>query len=108
MDPAAAAQLKALLVGVALPAKRADLLEYAVQQHAEPSLLGALQTLSDEREYASLNEVVEELLQVQPAWLDPVPQAPQEESGKPPGGEAYTEPHPEPGAVRESSRTAGT
>jgi len=108
MEPAAAAQLKTLLSGVALPARKAELLEYAVRQHAEPSLLGALQTLSDEREYESLDEVVEELLQVQPPRLDGVPHEPKEESGKPPGGDAYTELRPEPGAVRESSRTAGT
>jgi len=100
MEPAAAAQLKSLLVGVDLPAKRADLLEYAVQQHAEPPLLGALQTLSEEREYESLDEVVEELLLVQPARVDGVPHEPHGESGQPPGGDAYTERDPEPGAVR--------
>jgi hypothetical protein len=100
MEPAAAAQLKTLLVGVSLPAKKAELLEYAVQQHAEPSLLGSLQTLSDEREYESLDDVVEELLQVQPPHIDVVPQLPHEESGKPPGGESYTELDPEPGAIR--------
>lgn len=108
MEPAAAAQLKTLLTGVPLPAKQAELLEYAVQQHAEPSLLGALQTLSDRREYSSLDEVVEELLQVQPVREGEVPHRPHEESGKPPGGEAYTELDAEPGAVRESSRVAGT
>jgi len=100
MEPAAAAQLKALLVGVTLPAKKAELLEYAVRQRAEPSLLGSLQTLSDGREYESLDVVVEELLQIQPAREGEVPHEPKEESGKPPGGESYTELDPEPGAVR--------
>ena len=100
MEPPAAAQLKALLVGVSLPAKKADLLEYAVQQHAEPSLLGSLQTLSDAREYESLDDVIEELLQMQPPHVDPVPHEPTDESGQPPGGESYTELDPEPGAVR--------
>ena len=107
MEPAAAAQLKTLLVGVALPAKKSDLLEYAVQQHAEPPLLGSLQTLSDEREYESLDDVVEELLQVQPHPVAPLPPEPSEESGAPPGGEAYTELDPAPGAVRESARAPG-
>ena len=100
MDTAATAQLKTLLVGVPLPAQKSDLLEYAVQQHAEPSLLAALQSLSDEREYESLDAVAEDLLHVQPARVDPVPREPKEESGEPPGGEDYTELDPEPGAVR--------
>ena len=108
MEPAAAAQLKTLLTGVPLPAAKAELLEYAVRQHAEPSLLGSLQTLSDGREYESLDEVVEALLLVQPPHVDDPPPQPREEAGRPPGGEAYTDLHPEPGAVRESSRVAGS
>jgi hypothetical protein len=100
MEAAAAAELKTLLVGVPLPAEKPDLLEYAVRQHAEPSLLDALRTLSDDSEYESLDEVVEELLQVQPSREDDVPQKPHEESGKPPGGESYTDKDPESGAVR--------
>jgi hypothetical protein len=91
MEPAAAAELKSVLVGVTLPAEKPVLLEYAVQQHAEPSLLGALQTLSDEKTYESLDAVVEELLQVQPARDESQPEEPHEESGKPPGGDSYTE-----------------
>jgi hypothetical protein len=108
MDPATAAQLKTVLVGVPLPAQKAELLEYAVQQHAEPPLLGALQTLPDGREYESLDGVVEELLHVQPQRGGDVPHEPKDESGQPPGGDSYTERDPQPGAVRESSRTAGT
>lgn len=52
-------------MGVDLPADKARLLEYAVQQHVEPQQLDALQSLSD-REFASLDEVVDELLQVEP------------------------------------------
>lgn len=100
MDSAAAAELKTVLVGVTLPAGRSDLLEYAVKQHAEPQLLDGLRTLPDARRYSSLDEVVEELLQVQPDRSKPVPHQPREEAGKPPGAVAYTEQHPEPGAVR--------
>lgn len=100
MDSAAAAELKTVLVGAPLPAERSDLLEYAVRQHAEPQLLDALRSLSSERQYESLDEVVEELLQVQPDRSKPVPHEPKEEAGRPPGGDAYTEKHPEPGAVR--------
>jgi hypothetical protein len=100
VDSAAAAELKTVLTGVPLPARQPELLEYAVQQHAEPPLLAALRTLPDERQYKSLDEVVEELLPVQPPSLSSVPHEPKAESGNPPGGESYTEPDPEPGAVR--------
>lgn len=83
--------MKSLLVGVALPAKKQQLLAYAVQQHAEPPLLGALRTLDDEKEYESLDAVAEELLHVQPPELHPDPHQPTEESGLPPGGDAYTD-----------------
>ena len=58
---ASSAQLKVLLVGVELPAEKPALLEYAVRQRAEPQLIDALQSLP-QREYASVDEVVEELL----------------------------------------------
>jgi hypothetical protein len=64
MDNATVAELKALLVGVALPAEKARLLEYAVQQRAEPPLLDALRSLPD-RQYESLDDVAEELRHVQ-------------------------------------------
>jgi hypothetical protein len=65
MDPASVAELKTLLVGVALPAEKARLLEYAVQQRAEPPLLDVLRSLPD-RQYESLDDVAEGLLHVQP------------------------------------------
>src|SRR5436305_1959078 len=100
MDASAAAELKAMLFGVALPAEKAQLLEYAVQQHAEPQALGALGALPD-REYESLDDVVEDLLHVQPIHLEDPPR-PHEESGAPPGGGDYTEPTPsDTGQVRD-------
>jgi hypothetical protein len=100
MDPARAAILKSTLVGVPLPATKPQLLEYAVTQRAEPALLDPLRSLSDGKEYSSLDEVVEDLLQVQPARIDAVPHAPEEESGQPPGGDAYTDPDPDTGRIR--------
>ncbi|HEY3542139.1 MAG TPA: DUF2795 domain-containing protein [Gaiellaceae bacterium] len=90
MNQSQAAELKTTLVGVALPARKPELLEYAVQQRAEPVLLDGLRSLSDEKKYVSLDEIVEELLQVQPAWQSAVPHEPKEESGAPPGGDSYT------------------
>jgi uncharacterized protein DUF2795 len=91
VDPSTTAELKTLLSGVDLPAEKPALLAYAVRQRAEPTLVEALNELPD-REFASLDEVVEALLHVQPA---PPPQQrpmPEDESGAPPGGDAYTEP----------------
>jgi hypothetical protein len=60
MGTASSAQLKVLLVGVELPAEKTALLEYAVRRRAEPQLIDVLQSLPA-REYASVDEVVEEL-----------------------------------------------
>ncbi|MCW2975328.1 MAG: hypothetical protein JWM06_609 [Actinomycetia bacterium] len=79
-----------LLEGVPLPAEKATLLAYAVRQRAEPFFIDALRTLP-EREYASIDEVAEELVHVHPAPGSAAPPPPREESGGPPGGDAYTE-----------------
>jgi uncharacterized protein DUF2795 len=100
VDSADAAELKTTLTGVTLPAEKPQLLEYAVQQRTEPRLLDALRTLPGDKKYESLDEVVEELLHVQPPRLDPDPHEPKEEAGAPPGGDAYTDKDPETGKVR--------
>jgi len=88
MDASAAAELKAVLVGVDLPADKPALLEYAVRQHTDPSQIAVLRSLPD-REFVSLDEVTEQVLHLQPAPNDGV-RTPHEESGAPPGGAAYT------------------
>jgi hypothetical protein len=98
MDIARAAQLQVLLEGVALPAEKPELLEYAVRQHAEPQFIAALRTLSD-RQFESLDEVGEELVRVQPPSGNHGAHPPREESGDPPGGDAYTDPDPDTGRV---------
>jgi hypothetical protein len=60
-----------------------------------------LQSLPD-REYRSLDEVGEALSPVQPASGGADVHLPRDESGKPPGGDAYLDPNAEPGAVRPS------
>jgi hypothetical protein len=101
VDNSAAAELKTTLQGVTLPAEKPALLEYAVQQRAEPSMLDALQSLP-EREFESLDEVVEELVRGQPPSLDGAAAQPKEESGAPPGGDEYTSPDPsDTGQVRD-------
>ncbi|HEY2541610.1 MAG TPA: DUF2795 domain-containing protein [Gaiellaceae bacterium] len=88
MDTQDAAVLKTTLVGVDLPAQPRDLVAYAVAEGATPFVVGRLGSLP-EREYESLDEVVEEILHVQPPRPNPDAREPHEESGSPPGGDRY-------------------
>ena len=88
VGPSDVAELRVLLEGVPLPADKARLLAYAVRQRAEPAYLAALRALP-EREYGSLTEVAEAIAPVQPQAHDGSPPGPREESGEPPGGDAY-------------------
>ena len=99
MNQQRAAELQSVLEGVPLPAQKRDLLAYAGEQ--DESAAADLQGLSD-REYSSLDEVGEALAPVQPEWPKPDVHEPRDESGEPPGGDAYVDPQPEPGAVRPS------
>jgi hypothetical protein len=93
------AELQVLLEGVRLPAGKRELLDYAYAQdgHRLTSLLRQL----PEREFRSLDEVAEALRPVQPGWTQPDRHKPKPESGRPPGGAAYTDASAEPGEVRE-------
>jgi hypothetical protein len=106
VDSARAAELQVLLEGVPLPAEKAELLEYAVRQRAEPPFIDALRGVPDRR-YESLDEVGEELVRVQPPHLRDPLRPPHEESGAPPGGDAYTDPHPDTGQVRDLDKADG-
>lgn len=97
MTPQRAAEIQVVLEGVPLPARKRELVAYARTE--DDRAARELEAIED-REYATLDEVGEELLQVQPpagSRAEPLPAA---ESGSPPGGRDYTEPHPDPGAVR--------
>ena len=94
------AELQVLLEGVPLPAAKGVLLDYARSQDAGGDALALLEALPD-REYSSLDEVGETLYPVQPTRSKRQPEQPKPESGEPPGAEAYTDPSPEPGRVRE-------
>ena len=95
-----AAELQALLEGVPLPASREELLDYAARQDGGGAYRSELERLQ-ERTFASLDEVGEALVSVQPSWQAEQPREPKPESGLPPGGAAYTVATAEPGAVRE-------
>jgi hypothetical protein len=95
-----AALLQALLEGVPLPASREELIEYLARQEGGYAFRPELERLPD-REYGALDEVGEALAPVQPSWDGAQPHEPKAESGLPPGGDAYTDAAPEPGAVRE-------
>jgi hypothetical protein len=94
------AELQVVLEGVPLPNERSTLVRYALHQGASGEQLAMLQRLP-ERRYDNIDEVAEELVQVQPQEDDEVPHSPHEESGLPPGGDAYTQLHPESGQVRD-------
>lgn len=100
MSAQRAAELQVVLEGVDLPAKKRELIEYARAQ--DESAAAELQRLPD-REYSSLDEVGEALAPVQPQWTQPEVHKPRDESGRPPGGDSYTDPNPEPGSVRPSA-----
>jgi hypothetical protein len=93
----AAVEIQVVLEGVALPATKANLLAYARREDAEAAHV--LETLPD-REYRSLDDVAEELVHVQPGLPVQARKVPTPESDLPPGGDDYTNPDPEPGAVR--------
>ena len=97
MSLARAAELQVVLEGVPLPASKQELVEYA--QRYDGQAAQRLQSLPD-REYRSLDEVGEALTPVQPPRARPKVEVPHEESDLPPGGDAYTDPNPAPGAVR--------
>jgi len=90
MDTQEAAILKTTLVGVELPAEPRELVAYAVAEGASQLVVGRLASLERD-EYESLDDVVEEILHVQPPRLNPDAREPHEESGAPPGGDAYTQ-----------------
>jgi hypothetical protein len=94
------AVLQVVLEGVPLPAGKQELIEHARREGAEPGLVALLESLP-EGQYGSIDEVAETLQPVQPVSSSPAPAEPNPESGLPPGGAAYTDPSPEPGAVRE-------
>jgi Protein of unknown function (DUF2795) len=94
------AELQVVLEGVPLPAGKHELIEHARGEGAAPDLVALLQSLP-ERQYGSIDEVAETLHPVQPVPSRTEPDEPKPESGLPPGGAAYTDASPEPGAVRE-------
>jgi hypothetical protein len=99
VEPATVAELQVLLEGVPLPNELSGLVRYALRQGASGEQIVLLRRLP-ERRYDNIDEVGEELARVQPAAEDEEPESPHEESGAPPGGEAYTQQSPESGAVR--------
>jgi uncharacterized protein DUF2795 len=94
------AQLQVLLEGVPLPASKQELLHYARREGGGPADVALLEALPA-GEYASIDEVGETLQPVQPVSPTEQPELPSAESGAPPGGDAYTDPSPESGRVRE-------
>jgi hypothetical protein len=91
-------EVQVLLEGVPLPASKHELVAYARSQDELDA--EQLESSLPDRQYRSLDEVGEALAPVQPSRSQPYAAVPHEESDKPPGGDAYVDPHAEPGAVR--------
>jgi len=100
VDARDVAELQTLLEGVDLPAEKRQLVQYAAANGATSAQLALVGSLAQD-EYDMIDEVGEELFPVQPEWDDEVPHQPREESGRPPGGDDYTNPAPVSGSVRE-------
>jgi hypothetical protein len=99
------AELQVLLEGVPLPNERSSLVRYARHEGASGQQIAMLQRLSDRR-YDNIDEVAEELAGVQPEYRHEAP-PPREQSGDPPGGDTYTQLHPESGQVRDLDAVTG-
>ena len=106
MEIASVAELQVLLEGVSLPSERSSLMKYALHEGATAQQIALLRQLP-ERRFDNIDEVAEELMHVQPPREDEVPHKPREESGNPPGGDAYTQPRPESGQVRDLDAVSG-
>jgi hypothetical protein len=106
MDFAGVAELQVLLEGVPLPNERSSLVRYATHEGATWEQLALLRQLP-ERKFDNIDEVAEELMRVQPSREAEVPHSPREESGNPPGGDAYTRPNPDSGQVRDLDAVSG-
>ena len=99
MDAQRAAEIQVVLEGIPLPATRDALVQYArAEDLAAASALARLPN----REYDRLDAVGDALMS--PAQPPSVPgRLPAEESGLPPGGDAYTDRFPTSGAVQRSA-----
>ena len=100
MTRRALAELQVALEGTPLPASKQALLERARAERLNGELTVLLERLPS-REYRSLDEVAETLEPVQPPRSSGDTKVPRPESGAPPGSDAYLDPSPESGRVRE-------
>jgi hypothetical protein len=90
MDFQRAAEIQIVLEGISLPATRDELVEYARRE--DRSAAQALERIPD-GEYDRLDAVGEALRRTAPQRREQT-QLPRPESGEPPGGGDYLEPHP--------------
>ena len=100
MNAQRVSEIQVLLEGVPLPASRAMLVDYAASEDRDAAQV-LRERLPDE-ECDRLDKVGELLRGAVTSPHPPTP-LPGPESGKPPGGDDYLRPFPEPGAVRESA-----
>src|SRR5947209_7012833 len=102
MDHQRAAEVQVVLEGVDLPASRDELIRYA--EGHDRAAARELERIPD-GEYDRLDAVGEALASTNVRRRDERP-LPKPESGEPPGGDSYLDPHPESGGVRPSAPPA--
>ena len=100
MNTQRAAEIQVVLEGIRLPATRDELVAYA--RKWDPAAASEVAALPD-RSYDRIDLVGEMLLEVQPPKAASQPHRPRDESGPPPGGEAYVDPGTEHEAVQLSA-----
>jgi hypothetical protein len=88
------------LEGIPLPVRTEIVLDYAERVGVPDEVMAVLRELPDEQ-FRRLDDVGHAICDTQPAYAPPEVRVPANESDLYPGGDAYLQPHPEPGAVRD-------
>lgn len=99
MNSQRAAEIQVVLEGVKLPATLPELIAYARKYDGDA---GTQLARLPKRSYDSIDDVGEELMRTQPVSKQ-AEKLPAPESGLPPGGDDYLNPHPQPGSVQYSA-----
>lgn len=108
MRPGRRLQLAAIaqqyLEGIPLPVRTEIVLDYAERVGVPDEVMAVLRELPDEH-FRRLDDVGHAICDTQPAFAPPAVGEPRNESGLRPGGDAYLQAWPDPGAVRDEKET---
>lgn len=99
-----AAMAQQYLEGIPLPVRTEIVIDYAERIGVPDEVMQALRELPDEH-FRRLDDVGHAIFDTQPDFAPPDVRTPANESGLYPGGDAYLDPSPTPGAVRDEKDT---